>query len=177
MSRRLRRSEDKTEDQTEKDMDTEKEQKQKGAGKGLLGKLLNYETISYLVIGVLTTLVDYLVFALVNEGLQAGGFFSETAAVMIATVVSWLAAVIFAYITNKLIVFRNFCMKPSYLAKEASGFFAARVMSGVITLALMWLMTDLGSINEYIAKIITSVFNMVFNYVASKLWIFKKKDA
>ena len=158
-------------------MDTEKEQKQKGAGKRLLGKLLNYETISYLVIGVLTTLVDYLVFALVNEGLQAGGFFSETAAVMIATVVSWLAAVIFAYITNKLIVFRNFCMKPSYLAKEASGFFAARVLSGVITLALMWLMTDLGSINEYIAKIITSVFNMVFNYVASKLWIFKKKDA
>lgn len=138
-------------------------------------KLMNYETVSYLIVGVLTTLVDYLAFVLVNESLQAGGAVTKDTAVMAATLLSWLLAVLFAYLTNKLIVFRNFCFAPAYLARECAGFFAARLLSGVITFFLMWLMADLLSWNEYLAKIFTSVFNMVFNYVASKLWIFKKQ--
>ena len=139
-------------------------------------KILNYETVSYVIAGVLTTAVDYIVFALVNEGMQRSGHFSENTAIMTATVLAWFCAVVFAYITNKLLVFRNYRFAPSYLAKEAAGFFAARLISGIITILLMWVMTDLGSINEYIAKILTSAFNLVFNYVASKLWIFKKAE-
>ena len=139
-------------------------------------KLFNYETISYIVAGVLTTAVDYIAFALINEGLQRGGLVPAHTAIMIATALSWLLAVIFAYIVNKLIVFRNFRFAPSYLAKEASSFFAARVASGIITFILMWLLTDVWSINEYLAKLGTSAFNLVFNYVASKLWIFKKAE-
>lgn len=139
-------------------------------------KLVNYETISYVVAGVLTTAVDYISFALINEGLQRGGLVSENAAIMTATAASWLLAVVFAYIVNKLIVFRNYRFSPAYLAKEASAFFAARIASGVITFFLMWLLTDLWSVNEYLAKIGTSAFNLVFNYVASKLWIFKKAE-
>lgn len=136
-------------------------------------KCLNYETISYLITGVLTTVVDYLVFILVNEHLKAMHLGAASAA-MAATVVSWIAAVIFAYITNKLIVFRSFNFRPRCLLKEVTGFFAARGLSGVITLLLMWFMVDLFAWNEYLAKILTSVFNVVFNYVASKLFIFKK---
>ena len=141
---------------------------------GKLKKMINYETISYLIAGVLTTLVDYVVFAVVNEWMQGQGGFSQSAAVMTATVVSWVAAVLFAYIVNKLVVFRNYNFRPSYLAGEAAGFFAARLISGIITIFLMWLMADRFGWNEYLAKILTSVFNMVFNYAASKLWIFKK---
>lgn len=137
-------------------------------------KLLNYETISYVIAGVLTTLVDYVVFALVNESLKRSAAFSEVQAAMAATVVSWLAAVLFAYVTNKLLVFRNYDFHLGHLSKEISSFFAARLISGLITMALMWLMVDLFRWNEYVAKILTSVFNMVFNYVASKLYIFKK---
>lgn len=138
-------------------------------------KILNYETISYIIAGVLTTAVDYIVFALLNESMQRSGIFSENTAIMTATIVSWLAAVIFAYISNKLIVFRNYQFAPAHLAKEAASFFAARLLSGIITIFLMWLMTGLFGINEYLSKIATSAFNLVFNYVASKLWIFKKK--
>lgn len=135
-------------------------------------KCLNYETVSYFIAGVLTTVVDYVVFILVNEKLKALSMGTASAA-MAATVVSWIAAVLFAYVTNKLIVFRSFNFRPRYLLKEVTGFFAARGLSGVITLLLMWLMVDILTWNAYLAKIITSVFNMVFNYVASKLFIFR----
>ena len=137
-------------------------------------KILNYETISYVIAGVMTTAVDYIVFALVNESLKRDMGISEVDAAMAATVVSWILAVLFAYVTNKLLVFRSFDFHPSYLMKEISGFFAARLLSGLITMAMMWIMVDAFAWNEYIAKILTSVFNMVFNYVASKLYIFKK---
>lgn len=139
-------------------------------------KLLNYETVSYIIAGVLTTAVDYLSFAVINESLKRGGLMSEHAAIMTATAASWFLAVVFAYIVNKLIVFRNYRFSPAYLVKEASAFFAARIASGVITFFLMWVLTDLWSINEYLAKIGTSAFNLVFNYIASKLWIFKKAE-
>ena len=61
----------------------------------LIKKILNYETISYVVVGVLTTAVDYAVFALVNETLKKGGIAPSDAA-MAATAVSWFAAVLFA---------------------------------------------------------------------------------
>ena len=137
-------------------------------------KILNYETISYVIAGVMTTAVDYIVFALVNESLKRDMGISEVDAAMAATVVSWILAVLFAYVTNKLLVFRSFDFHPSYLMKEISAFFAARLLSGLITMAMMWIMVDAFAWNEYIAKILTSVFNMVFNYVASKLYIFKK---
>ena len=135
-------------------------------------KIFNYETCSYFIVGVLTTAVDYIVFAIVNESLKLS--LGVNRASLIATVVSWVAAVTFAYICNKLVVFKNFCFEPIYLAKEATAFFGARLLSGVIVLIFMWLAVSVLSWNEYIAKILSSVFNMIFNYVASKLFIFKK---
>ncbi len=136
-------------------------------------KIFNYETVSYVIAGVLTTAVDYIVFIIVNEALGAHGI-SEVKAVTAATVISWSAAVLFAYVVNKLAVFRNFDFRPVHMAREFAAFVSARVLSGAITLILMWLMTGFAGWNEYLAKVITSVFNVVFNYVASKLFIFKK---
>ena len=138
-----------------------------GKNKGLFQKVLNYETISYLIAGVLATLVDLGVFTLVNEALSRSGKLDEITAVMIAQVSSWAAAVLFAYITNKLLVFRNYDFSPSHLA-------AARVLSGLLVTLVIWAMVDLAGIDEYIAKLVTTVINVVFNYVASKLFIFKK---
>lgn len=136
-------------------------------------KIFNYETVSYVIAGVLTTAVDYIVFIIVNEAMGAHGI-SEVKAVTAATVISWSAAVLFAYVVNKLAVFKNFDLKPAHMAREFAAFVSARVLSGAVTLILMWLMTGFAGWNEYLAKVITSVFNVVFNYVASKLFIFKK---
>lgn len=136
-------------------------------------KIFNYETVSYVIAGVLTTAVDYIVFIIVNEAMGARGI-PEVRAVTAATVISWSTAVLFAYAVNKLAVFKSFDLKPAHMAREFATFVSARVLSGAITLILMWLMTGFAGWNEYLAKVITSVFNVVFNYVASKLFIFKK---
>ena len=141
---------------------------------GLLGVVINQETIAYLVAGVLTTLVDFAVFTLVNELMSSAGM-DEVKAAMLAQLVSWTAAVVFAYVTNKLLVFKNHDLALPHLIREAASFVAARMLSGLLVMALIWIMVDLMKMNEYIAKLFTSVINVVFNYVASKRFIFTKK--
>lgn len=133
-------------------------------------KCVNYETVSYLICGFLTTGVDFAVYGLLRKGDLAG--------VGLAQALSWLAAVLFAYVVNKLVVFRNYNLRPSYLWKEAGAFLAARAFSGAATWLLMVVMVKLGGdrglLYELICKFTSSLANMVLNYVFSKLWIFKK---
>jgi len=136
-------------------------------------KCLNRETVMYVIMGVLTTAVDYIVFAIVNELLKRGGA-DVTSSSQTATVIAWICAVAFAYVTNKRYVFQSTDYTPKNLVREILQFFGARILSGVITLVLMRLFVR-GGMNEYLAKILTSVFNLVFNYVASKLLIFKRE--
>lgn len=139
----------------------------------LIRKFWNREVISYVIVGVLTTAVDYLVFFLVNEALKRTGMeVSRTSA--IATAVSWFCAVLFAYVTNKVYVFQSKEKSTKGVFKEMVSFFGARALSGLIVLLLMWILVDRGRMNEYLAKVLTSVFNLVFNYVASKFFIFRK---
>ena len=127
-------------------------------------KCVNYETVSYVICGVLTTLVDWVVYsAMCESGIDY----------KIAQAVSWIAAVAFAYLVNKVIVFRNFNFWPSYLWKEFSAFVACRGVSGILTWLMMVGMVDWMKWNKYLAKLITSAVNLIMNYVFSKLWIFK----
>ncbi len=142
--------------------------------KDVMNRFLNRETIAYVIVGGLTTVVDFLLFALINERLKAIGIMGSNAALM-AQIGSWVGALAFAYITNKLIVFRSREHSLSGLLREIFSFVAARLLSGVLVTALIWVMVDIFSANEYLAKILTSVVNVVLNYVASKLFIFTKK--
>lgn len=141
--------------------------------KTVFGKILNYETISYVIVGFLTTAVDYIVFAAVNELMKRAGA-GAADAVLPATMLSWLAAVAFAYIANKIAVFKNYDFTPPHLVREAAGFLGARLLSGIIVLVFMWVTVKAAGMNEYIAKLFSTVFNLIFNYAASKLFIFKK---
>ena len=137
------------------------------------GLILNRELVSYVVVGVLTTLVNFVFFTCVNEYVKGLGF-GVSFASKAAYVTAFVAAVIFAYWANKLVVFKNFKMSPGYLLKEFAGFMSARIISGVITFILMAVCVDIIKMNEYLAWLLTSAFNLIFNYVASKFYIFKK---
>ncbi len=52
---------------------------------------------------------DFAVYALLRQ-IEIGVGLSQA--------LSWMAAVLFAYVVNKLIVFRNYNLRPSYLVKE-----------------------------------------------------------
>ncbi|MBQ8504296.1 MAG: GtrA family protein [Clostridia bacterium] len=140
------------------------------------------ELITYVVFGGLTTVVNLVVFKL--SGLALGD-----ERYLISNVIAWIAAVIFAYVTNKIWVFESKSWAPRVLLKEVPSFFAARVFSFLIEEAGLFVFVDLLGFNEYslnilsfeiggemIAKVILAVVVVILNYIFSKLFIFKKKN-
>lgn len=132
----------------------------------LWSRLVNRETVSYLITGVLTTLVDWVSYALMRRG---------GVDYRLATAGSWAAAVLFAYVTNKFFVFCSMSLHPKVVWKEFSSFVVCRAATGVFTLAAMMVMVDgLGIRQDMICKVVVSAISLVLNYVFSKLFIFKK---
>lgn len=133
--------------------------------KKIWGKLWNRETISYLIFGVLTTLVDWISYWLMRQ---------VSVDYRIATVGSWAAAVLFAFVTNKLFVFRSMSLRPRKVWGEFVPFVACRLGTGLFTLVAMVVMVDgLGIRQEMFCKVVVSVISLVLNYVFSKWFIFK----
>lgn len=132
----------------------------------ILCKLLNKETIIYIVFGVLTTAVDYISFTALYYGLHMNEIVGNT--------IAWAFAVAFAYITNKLFVFESKSFALKTLAKELPSFILARVLSLVVTNAFL-IFAKYISMNMLLAKAIVSVAVIVINYIFSKLFIFKKE--
>lgn len=147
-------------------------------------KLLDYEVVSYLVFGVLTTVVNFLTYWLVGlvsgEGYEERVLFTigsfEFKYLLLVNAIAWIAAVIFAFITNKLFVFESTSWNGKLVVKELISFVGARIVSFIVFEELIFsLMLNYLHINHYVVKIIVSVFVVIFNYVASKLVIFRKK--
>lgn len=149
-----------------------------------LEKVLAYEFISYLVFGVLTTVVNLLTYFLINlipgknyETLKLftiGGF--EFLWIYLVNAVAWIVAVLFAYFTNKLFVFESRSFAFGTVARELVSFIGARLASFLIFEELLFgVLIKYLHMNDWIAKLVIAVFVVVFNFVMSKLVIFRKK--
>ncbi len=134
--------------------------------KGLLIK--HREIISYLFFGGLTTVVSFATYY---------ALLFLKAHYIVAQIFSWVFAVIFAFVVNKIFVFKDKDVTREGLFRQVWQFVSVRIGSGVIETALLWLLVDVVSVKEVIAKIPVTVLTVVINYIASKLLIFKKKDA
>lgn len=126
------------------------------------------ELISYLIVGGLTTVVSLSTYygctltvldAAVPLQLQA------------ANVLSWIAAVTFAYFTNRKYVFES---RNQYMLKEAAAFYASRLSTLLMDMGLMFLMVTILGWDDKIAKLIVQVVVTIANYVISKFFVFKK---
>lgn len=140
--------------------------------KKLLSKVANRETISYLVFGVLTTIVCLVSYELIKLLLTGGGELSNIQ-MNIANVGSWIIAVAFAFVTNKFFVFQSNSVSFKVLLKEITSFVGARVLS--LGFEIVWMNVTVGllHINDSAAKIGAQFGIVVMNYVFSKLFIFK----
>lgn len=127
------------------------------------------EIFLYIVFGGLTTVINYVVFALFRELILTS---SAPSHLLISNLVAWVLSVLFAFFTNRKYVFES---KSNKIFKELVLFFAARVLSFLLfdQFSLYAMVTWFG-INQYIAKLIANIFVVIFNYIASKLVIFKK---
>lgn len=118
----------------------------------------------YIVFGVLTTAVDWLSFWLLRRFVPA---LNENISNALAVVIS----IIFAYFTNRKYVFKS---NENNKFMEFWKFFASRLFSLGVNVVSFWFLTDIVSINEYIAKAIIAVFVVILNYITSKIFVFKK---
>lgn len=133
-----------------------------------LHKLLRkYEDVlSYLFFGVLTTLVNYMVYLPCYNRLNLDAALSN--------VVAWVVSVAFAYLTNKPFVFKSHDWSMKTVIPELTKFLGCRVGSGLLETGFIFLTVDLLSWNGNLMKLITSVLVVVLNYLGSKLLVFKE---
>jgi len=145
------------------------------------------EIISYLFWGVMTTLVSWVTYALfdllfrgIAAQLHVFGL-SVSVEVLLDSVLSWICAVLFAYVTNKLWVFESKSWERQVVLPEMAKFFSARAATGVLEIVGVPLLTAIGldhtifGIEGMLSKVIVSVIVVILNYILSKLLVFRKK--
>ena len=125
------------------------------------------EPIVYLVFGVLTTAVNYIVYLPCYNlwGLNAS----------ISNIIAWVAAVAFAFVTNKPFVFGSFDWSAKVVVPELTKFVGTRIGSGALETAILLVTVDLAGMSGNLWKLLTSVLVVILNYIGSKFLVFRKK--
>ena len=125
-----------------------------------------WDILAYLVFGVFTTVVNYVIYLPVYNllGLSAA----------VSNAIAWVVAVAFAYLTNKPFVFKSHDWSAKTVIPELTKFVSCRVASGLTETVILLVTVDLLGWNGNIWKLVTSVLVVVLNYIASKLIVFKK---
>lgn len=160
------------------------------------GLFIKYkEIIMYIIFGVLTTLVNWVVYWLMEPLLSSAmhgdqviwtifgkNITMSILSIFLANFIAWVAGVVFAFVTNKIWVFESKSWRFGLVMKELWLFVLARLITGVLEwfgvplLVAMGLNQPLFGAEGFVAKLIVSVVVVILNYVFSKLIIFRKKD-
>ena len=121
----------------------------------------------YLIFGVLTTVVNFLVFYVTKDLLALNLVVSNT--------ISWLLSVVFAFITNKKWVFGSNDKRWQTTLQELFKFIFYRLLSFGLDMGSLIVMIDYLKIGDYFAKLISQFFVIVANFLFSKWLVFKKR--
>ena len=134
--------------------------------KDLKNFILKYEHfIAYLFFGGLTTLINLVSFWALSR-------FTAVETIP-ATVIAWIIAVIFAFVTNKIWVFKSKNKSRKETTKEIINFLIARIITLFVEVFIKWLMVDHFHHDKLIWKLLCNVITVVLNYLFSKLFVFK----
>lgn len=132
----------------------------------------NYkEIVNYLIIGVLTTVVSLASFYLIRIFVFTNDSQFD---IQLANIISWILAVLFAFVTNKKYVFES-SSKGYQKFVEMIKFYVSRLTTLGVEMFVMWLLTSPLKVDDMISKIIVQFIIVILNYVFSKLFVFKKK--
>ncbi len=129
--------------------------------------LIQKETISYIIVGTLTTGVN----------LTAYYWFCNILGItnLIANAFAWVVAMMFAYFANAKYVFKP--TKKAFVDEilQIGRFFTARFISFLVEEAAMFLFVDLLFVNNMLMKAIMNVVVVIINYFFSKYVVFKEQ--
>ena len=129
--------------------------------------------INYVIFGTLTAIVNLIIkYLLLFTIFDASNGFE----LQLAIILSWIAAVIFAYITNRKYVFES---KNKNLLKEFINFVTGRLITLLLEMFVMWFFVTFLKLNSnfqvIIFTLVSQIIVIVGNYVFSKLFVFKKE--
>lgn len=150
------------------------------------------EIINYIFFGGLTTVISFATYYLfrfifpdessvpvfLRWTFNLTAVFSTESSTVLPVLLSWICAVVFAYVTNRIWVFESRA-RGWLIVSEFVKFCGARLLTLFVDLLIMFLLVDLtgisGAIWEFFAKVISNVFVLVLNYILSKLLVFRKR--
>lgn len=147
-----------------------------------------YELLRYLIAGGLTTVLSMVIsyagcIIMATKEPLTGNVFrwlldsinaATQAQMSIANTISWVIAVLFAFWINRKMVFQVKGGGAAQVWKELGQFALGRILSFLIFEQGLMLLLKAWGVSNVINRIVILVFVMVFNYVVSKLWIFRK---
>lgn len=135
--------------------------------KKLWEKIFTKEMLLYLIFGILTTIINIAVYQLFYQALAVPN--------LLANVIAWVVAVIFAYVTNNRFVFEDSFTDWERERKKIVMFLGARLFSLAVDELGMWLLVDRWEFDSMWSKIGMNVIVVIINYIFSKFCIFVKK--
>ena len=135
------------------------------------------ELFIYGVVGVATTLVNILAFAILNGPVRTAAGIAQGSIGYIngANIAANVLSIAFAFFANKIFVFRSRSWERKLVWKEAAQFSLARVFAMILDIAIVNLCVAAMKMDEMLAKIIANVLVIIVNYITGKLWVFRKK--
>ena len=131
----------------------------------------NTEFWNYVIVGLLTTVVSLVTYFICTS------FFLDAKVAIelqIANVISWVLAVIFAYFTNRIFVFKSHT-KGKKQIEEGIKFVGSRILSLLMDMLTMFIIVTLLHMNHKIGKILSQVIVTIANYFLSKILVFNNK--
>ena len=135
----------------------------------LIFYIKKYEgVLLYLIFGVLTTAVSFIVYYICYTKFHWINLASNT--------VVWILSVMFAFITNKIWVFKSKSFQNELVLRELITFVVSRLSTWLLETVIMFVGVDILKGYWLIAKVIASVLVVILNYVFSKLFIFRKNN-
>ena len=132
------------------------------------GKGLRHEGVRYVIVGGLTTLVNFGLFALMHEIMGIDDTISNVSSISVS--------IIFAYIANKLIVFKHHCNSVKELAQEFFKFIGSRLFTMALEVGFVWVFVRVFEANAMLGKAASMVLVVILNYIISKLIVFRSTN-
>ena len=126
-----------------------------------------WDVFTYLIFGVLTTIVNYAIYLPAHNLLGFSATLNNT--------ISWVVAVAFAFVTNKPFVFKSHDWSSETVVPELTKFVSCRIASGAAETLILLVTVDILNWNGNVWKLVTQLLVIVLNYVGSKFLVFRNK--
>lgn len=126
------------------------------------------QMVNYVFFGGLTTLVNFVTYFVALKVLNIPNVPSN--------LIAWLVSVLFAFVVNKLYVFRSMSLEMKVILFELFSFVSVRLLTGALETVIMYVGVDVMHYNELVLKIIANVIVLLTNYFGSILIIFRRKN-